>query len=139
MRIMECELRTGGAGRRRRSLVLSLALPPRRCARAAALRDENLPTPTIHDIPDQWGGKAAAALEKDSGGRIEAQVYPASQLGSIPRQIEGTQFGSIQMESCRPSSWSGSILVFDHGRTRDWVDSQSHGQRVVSTTPRWSS
>ncbi len=35
-------------------------------------------------------------MEKDSGGRIKAQVYPASQLGSIPRQIEGVQFGSIQ-------------------------------------------
>jgi TRAP-type C4-dicarboxylate transport system substrate-binding protein len=26
----------------------------------------------------------------------KGEVYPASQLGSIPRQIEGTQFGSIQ-------------------------------------------
>ena len=26
----------------------------------------------------------------------QGQVYPASQLGAIPRQIEGTQFGSIQ-------------------------------------------
>jgi len=36
-------------------------------------------------------------LEKDSGGRIKAEVYPASQLGTIPRMIEQTQFGSIQM------------------------------------------
>src|SRR6201995_3788047 len=38
----------------------------------------------------------AALVEKDSGGRIKAEIYPASQLGSIPRQIEGVQFGSIQ-------------------------------------------
>ena len=31
-----------------------------------------------------------------SGGRVKGEIYPASQLGSIPRQIEGTQFGSIQ-------------------------------------------
>jgi TRAP-type C4-dicarboxylate transport system substrate-binding protein len=36
------------------------------------------------------------ALEKASGGRIEVQVYPASQLGPIPREIEGVQLGSIQ-------------------------------------------
>ena len=41
---------------------------------------------------EEWG----AAVEKDSGGRIKGEVYPASQLGSIPRQIEGAQFGSIQ-------------------------------------------
>jgi len=35
-------------------------------------------------------------VEKDSGGRIKGEVYPASQLGAIPRQIEGVQFGAIQ-------------------------------------------
>jgi len=37
-----------------------------------------------------------ATVEKDSGGRIKGEIYPASQLGSIPRQIEGVQFDSIQ-------------------------------------------
>jgi TRAP-type transport system periplasmic protein len=36
------------------------------------------------------------AVERDSKGRIAVQLYPNSQLGSIPRQIEGLQFGSIQ-------------------------------------------
>ena len=35
-------------------------------------------------------------VEKASGGRIEVQIYPASQLGPIPREIEGVQLGSIQ-------------------------------------------
>src|SRR5580698_8306702 len=52
--------------------------------------------PTINDAPHQFAKDFAAAVEKDSGGRIKGEVYPASQLGSIPRQIEGTQFGSIQ-------------------------------------------
>ena len=59
-------------------------------------------TPTIHDIPDTCARNFGAALEKDSGGRIKVEVYPASQLGSIPRQIEGTQFGAIQMEVVPP-------------------------------------
>ena len=46
-------------------------------------------TPTINDAPHQFAKDFAAAVEKDSGGRIKGEVYPASQLGSIPRQIEG--------------------------------------------------
>jgi TRAP-type C4-dicarboxylate transport system substrate-binding protein len=55
-----------------------------------------LSTATIHDTQHEWLIRFAAAVEKDSGGRIKAEIYPASQLGSIPRQIEGVQFGSIQ-------------------------------------------
>jgi TRAP-type transport system periplasmic protein len=38
-------------------------------------------------------------VEKASGGRIEVQVYPNSQLGPIPREIEGVQLGTIQAYS----------------------------------------
>src|SRR5262249_50223228 len=55
-----------------------------------------LSTATINDTQHEWLKRFAAMVEKDSGGRIKAEIYPASQLGSIPRQIEGVQFGSIQ-------------------------------------------
>jgi TRAP-type C4-dicarboxylate transport system substrate-binding protein len=55
-----------------------------------------LSSATVNDNIYEWMKRFAAAVEKDSGGRIKAELYPASQLGSIPRQIEGTQFGSIQ-------------------------------------------
>jgi TRAP-type transport system periplasmic protein len=55
-----------------------------------------LSTATINDTQTEWMKRFAAAVEKDSGGRIKGQLYPASQLGAIPRQIEGTQFGAIQ-------------------------------------------
>jgi len=55
-----------------------------------------LSTATINDIQHEWMKRFAAAVTRDSGGRIKAELYPAGQLGSIPRQIEGTQFGSIQ-------------------------------------------
>ncbi len=55
-----------------------------------------LSTATINDTQHEWMKRFAAAVEKDSGGRIKGEIYPASQLGAIPRQIEGTQFGSIQ-------------------------------------------
>src|SRR4051812_20704603 len=55
-----------------------------------------LSTATINDTQHEWFKRFAALVEKDSAGRIKAEIYPASQLGSIPRQIEGVQFGSIQ-------------------------------------------
>jgi TRAP-type C4-dicarboxylate transport system substrate-binding protein len=55
-----------------------------------------LSTATLNDTQHEWMKRFAAAVEKDSGGRIKAELYPASQLGAIPRQIEGTQFASIQ-------------------------------------------
>jgi TRAP-type transport system periplasmic protein len=55
-----------------------------------------LSTATINDAQHQFMKNFVADVEKDSGGRIKGEIYPASQLGSIPRQIEGTQFGSIQ-------------------------------------------
>src|SRR5580698_7936458 len=55
-----------------------------------------LSTATLNDTQHEWMKRFAAAVEKDSGGRIKGEIYPASQLGSIPRQIEGVQFGSIQ-------------------------------------------
>ncbi|MGA8614976.1 MAG: TRAP transporter substrate-binding protein [Xanthobacteraceae bacterium] len=55
-----------------------------------------LSTATINDTQHEWLKRFAAAVEKDSGGRIKGEVYPASQLGAIPRQIEGVQFGAVQ-------------------------------------------
>jgi TRAP-type C4-dicarboxylate transport system substrate-binding protein len=55
-----------------------------------------LSTATINDTQHEWMKRFVAAEEKDSGGKIKGEIYPASQLGTIPRQIEGTQFGSIQ-------------------------------------------
>jgi TRAP-type transport system periplasmic protein len=89
-------------------------------------------TPTIHDIPDTYARNLGAAIEKDSGGRIKVQVYPASQLGSIPRQIEGTQFGSIQMEVVPPEFMVGLDDRFQVLAAPGLVNSQEHGQRVAA-------
>ncbi len=53
-------------------------------------------TATINETQHQFLKFYKEEVEKASGGRIEVQVYPASQLGPIPREIEGVQLGSIQ-------------------------------------------
>src|SRR5580698_9458312 len=64
-------------------------------------------TPTLNAALDLYAKALAPMIEKDSGGRIKVEVYPASQLGSIPRQIEGTQFGAIQCAIVPPEFMSG--------------------------------
>jgi len=53
-------------------------------------------TATINEGQHQFLKFYKEEVEKASGGRIEVQIYPASQLGPIPREIEGVQLGNIQ-------------------------------------------
>ncbi|HEY5063850.1 MAG TPA: TRAP transporter substrate-binding protein [Xanthobacteraceae bacterium] len=89
-------------------------------------------TPTIHAAPDMYARNLAAAVEKDSGGRIKAQVYPASQLGSIPRQIEGTQFGSIQCAVIPPEFFVGVDQRFEVLAAPGLVSTVAQGQGVAA-------
>jgi TRAP-type C4-dicarboxylate transport system substrate-binding protein len=53
-------------------------------------------TATMNEGQHQFMKFYKEEVEKASGGRIEVQIYPASQLGPIPREIEGVQLGNIQ-------------------------------------------
>ena len=88
--------------------------------------------PTINDAPHLFMKKYAAAVERNSGGRIKGEVYPASQLGSIPRQIEGAQFGAIQAVNIPPEFFVGVDERFEVMAAPGLVDSMEHGQRVAA-------
>jgi TRAP-type transport system periplasmic protein len=53
-------------------------------------------TATQNETQHQFIKFYKEALEVASHGRIEVQIYPNSQLGPIPREIEGVQLGTIQ-------------------------------------------
>ena len=88
--------------------------------------------PTINDPSYIFAKNYAAALEKDSGGRIKPQIFPLSQLGSIPRQIEGTQFGSIQCAVLPPEFFVGVDNRFEVMAAPGLVSSLAQGQRVAA-------
>src|ERR1700758_686940 len=106
------------------------------CLGAAHAQDKTyvmkVTTPTINDGPHLLAKNFAAAVERDSGGRIKSEVYPASQLGSIPRQIEGTQFGAIQAANIPPEVFVGVDERFEVMAAPGLVDSIEHGQRVAA-------
>jgi TRAP-type C4-dicarboxylate transport system substrate-binding protein len=87
-----------------KSCVVSIALPavagllglaPATPA-AAADFTMKIGTATINETQHQFIKFYKDEVEKASNGRIEVQIYPASQLGPIPREIEGVQLGNIQ-------------------------------------------
>jgi TRAP-type C4-dicarboxylate transport system substrate-binding protein len=88
--------------------------------------------PTLNDPTHQFAKNYAAAIEKDSGGRIKPEIYAASQLGSIPRQIEGTQFGAIQCAVLPPEFFVGVDDRFEVMAAPGLVDSMKHGQRLAA-------
>src|SRR5271166_7132215 len=77
------------------SACLMAGLMPSAPARAADFVMK-VGTATINETQHQFIKFYKEEVEKASGGRIEVQIYPASQLGPIPREIEGVQLGNIQ-------------------------------------------
>src|SRR6202167_959092 len=53
-------------------------------------------TATMNETQHQFIKFYKEEVEKASGGRIEVQIYPASQLGPIPAEIQGVQLGTVQ-------------------------------------------
>ncbi|HMG78238.1 MAG TPA: hypothetical protein VK591_06110, partial [Xanthobacteraceae bacterium] len=87
---------------------------------------------TLDDVLHQYAKNYAAAVEKDSGGRIKAEIYPASQLGSIQRQAEGVQFGAIQCQIVAPEFLVGIDERFEVLAAPGLVTSMAQGQRLAA-------
>jgi TRAP-type C4-dicarboxylate transport system substrate-binding protein len=114
------------------AIALSLVL----AAGAALAQDKTytmkISLPTLNDPSYFFAKNYAAAIEKDSGGRIKPEIYPASQLGAIPRQIEGTQFGAIQCAVIPPEFFVGVDERFELMAAPGLVSSMEQGQRLAA-------
>jgi TRAP-type transport system periplasmic protein len=91
-----------------------------------------LAAPTINDGNHEWMKQFASAIEKKSGGRIKAEIYPASQLGSVPRMIEGTQLGSIQIVLAPPEFFAGIDQRFQLLSAPGLFQSERHAVKTIS-------
>jgi TRAP-type transport system periplasmic protein len=116
--------------------VLTLfALSPAVHAQDTKTYEMKLSTATLNDPQHEWLRRFAAAVEKDSSGRIKPQVFPASQLGSIPRQIEGTQFGSIQAWAGPPEFLTGVDVRYETLSAPGLFSSAEQNLRVINDSP----
>ena len=72
-------------------------------------------TATINDVQHEWLKRFDAAM-KPHAARLKIEIYPASQLGQIPRMVEGVAVGTIE-SFVTPTSFLVSVepryQVFD--------------------------
>ena len=62
---------------------------------------------TIKDTVHQWMLDFEKNVEQRIGNRVDVRVFPAGQLGGIPRQIEGVQLGTQQIVLLPPDFFVG--------------------------------
>jgi TRAP-type C4-dicarboxylate transport system substrate-binding protein len=89
-----------------------------------------LSCPTVNDMNVEYMKAMKAGIEPKSGGRIKVDLYPANQLGQIPRTVEGVALGTIEMTLVASGFFIGMdprYLVFDAAGLFDDMD---HGNRV---------
>jgi len=63
---------------------------------AAAQTTMKLASATINDVQHEWQKVFAEELAARVGDQVKTEIYPASQLGPIPRMSEGVLLGSIE-------------------------------------------
>src|SRR3981081_4063890 len=89
-------------------------------------------TATLNDAQHEWMKRFAVAIEKNTNGRMKAEVYPASQLGAIPRMIEGTQLGSIQIWVGPPEFLVGVDQRFELLSVPGLFQDDDHAVKTIS-------
>jgi TRAP-type C4-dicarboxylate transport system substrate-binding protein len=93
-----------------------------------------LATATLNDAQHEWLKRFAVAIEKNTNGRMKAEVYPASQLGAIPRMIEGTQLGSIQIWVGPPEFLVGVDQRFELLSAPGLFENDQHAVKIINDT-----
>lgn len=76
------------------ALGTAIALAP--FAAAQAQTTMKLASATINDVQHEWQKVFAKELEARIGDAVKTEIYPASQLGAIPRLAEGVLLGTIE-------------------------------------------
>lgn len=115
-----------------RQALAALALAAFATAAAAQQFTMKLSTPTINDASHEWMKTFKANVEKRSGGRIKIEIYPANQLGQIPRTVEGVALGTIEMTVPAVGFLIGLEPRFQVFDAPGLFDSVGHAQKVFT-------
>jgi len=71
-------------------------------------------------------------IEKRTNGRIKVQLFPAAQLGKIPRQIEGIQLGTQEAFHTPPGFFVGINQAFQVVDAPGLFDDITHMHRAIN-------
>jgi TRAP-type transport system periplasmic protein len=91
-----------------------------------------LSTPTIGDVNVEWMKAFKKGVEERTGGKLQVELYPGSQLGSMARTVDGVLLGTIEAAFVSSGFLVGvepRYQVFD---AIGIFDDLQHGQRIFS-------
>jgi TRAP-type transport system periplasmic protein len=87
---------------------------------------------TVNDVMHQWMKTFKEAVEARAGGRLKVELYPASQLGAIPRMVEGTALGTIECFVTATGFLTGLDPRFEVFDVPGVLDNTAHAGRVFA-------
>lgn len=90
---------------------------------------------TINDSNHFSANFLKKELERTTNGRIKVGVFPAAQLGRVPRQIEGIQLGTQEMFLIPPGFFVGINQSFQVPDAPGAFDDIAHQHRVMNHPP----
>ena len=90
-----------------------------------------LSSPTINDVSHEWMKAFKSGVESRSGGKIKVEIYPANQLGQIPRTVEGVVLGTIEFTAPAVGFFIGIEPRFQVLDAPGLFDDMAHGNRVL--------
>jgi TRAP-type C4-dicarboxylate transport system substrate-binding protein len=99
---------------------------------ASAQHTMKLSTSTSGDALVEWLNNFKKGVEASTGGKVKAEVYPASQLGSIPRTIEGVALGTIEVSFNASGFYEPLEPRFAVLSAPGLFDSPEHGAKVLN-------
>ena len=86
---------------------------------------------TINDVQHEWQKVFAANLAERLGDQVTVEIFPASQLGTIPRMVEGVLLGTIQSFITPTAFLAGTEPRFQVFDSPGLFDSPEHVARVI--------
>ncbi|MEQ8354084.1 MAG: TRAP transporter substrate-binding protein [Kiloniellaceae bacterium] len=90
-----------------------------------------LASATINDVQHEWQKVFAGEMAARVGDAVSVEIFPASQLGTIPRMAEGVLFGTIEAFTTPTAFIVGTVPKLKVLDAPGLFDSPEHLGRVI--------
>ena len=101
-------------------------------AGAFAAIDMKVGYPTTADPQHDYAVKFVAEVKRRTNGEIAGRVFPTSQLGKIPRQVEGIQLGTQEAFFAPPGFLQGVNKAFQVADVPGFFADHAHAHRSLN-------
>lgn len=91
-----------------------------------------LSSPAINDVTHEWMKLFKAAVEPRAKGRLKVEIYPANQLGPLPRTVEGVALGTIELTFGAVGYFAAYDPRFEALEVAGLFDDVTHANRVMA-------